>query len=136
MMGKIFFMIALIPFSVLAALEEDVRCFSSNTNKVNLKFVEIYNGEAILGYVKYKGSDKVIPLSIYRRSEGVMPNERPVEVKKIWLELINGEVNGKYITITQASNYYEFLYESKSGKKTNLQENFGAYNDDHSDCAW
>lgn len=123
-------------FNALATLEKDVGCFSSDTKKINVKFVNIYDGNAQLGYVEYKNSKTSIPLLFAKKNEEDTEEGRPAERTTTWLEIIDGKVNGQYTIMSQGARYYSFLYEGKNGKTTTLNENLDAYNEDHSDCIW
>jgi len=98
--------------------------------------VNIYDEKVELGYVEYKDSLKPIPLIFKNQSEDDAEVGRPAQMTTTWLEIVDGNLNGKYIIISQGARYYSFIYISKAGKKTTLNENLDAYNDDHSDCVW
>lgn len=123
-------------FNTLASLDKNVGCFSSDSKKVNVKFVNVYDDDASLSYVKYKNSKQSIPLIFSTKSEEDVAEGRPAEITTTWLEIINGQLNGQYIVMSQGARYYSFVYKNKFGKTVSLNENPDAYNDSHSDCIW
>ncbi|WP_297197558.1 hypothetical protein [uncultured Pluralibacter sp.] len=136
-MKKIVFLLsALMSFNTLASLDKHVGCFSSDSKKINLKFVSFYDNDVPLGYVQYKNSKQSIPLLFSTRSEENTEGGRPAEIITTWLEIINGHFNGQYLVRSQGARFYGFVYKNKSGKTVSLNENLDAYNDGYSDCIW
>ena len=137
-MKKLFFLTAfLLSFNASASLNRIVGCFSSDSKNVNVKLVNIEDDGALLGYVRYKNSQKPIYLVFSKSSEEEVGEGRPREKTITWLEIINGKVNGQYEVMSQGARYYSFIYRGNNGRKPIvLNENFMAYNSSHSDCIW
>jgi len=123
-------------FNTLASLDKNVGCFSSDSKKINVKFVSIYDADIPLSYVQYKNSKKSIPLIFSTQNEEDFAEGRPVEVTTTWLEIINGKYNGQYTVVSQGARYYGFFYKNNTGNSVSLNENTDAYNDNRSDCIW
>ncbi|TPG55420.1 hypothetical protein [Ewingella americana] len=136
-MNKIIFLLGFcISFNALASLDKYVGCFSSDTKKINVKFVSISDDNIPLSYVIYKNAQQPIPLIFSKKDEEEVGDGRPAEKTTTWLEVIDGKFNGQYIVMSQGARYYSFIYKNKNGKQVSLNENLDAYNDDHSDCIW
>lgn len=123
----------LIPSFLFAKQQAFVGCFSSGN--INVKYVEISHGDALLGYVVYGKSSVFIPLAFMKKSEMTF-DDRPSEFIVTWSEVIDGRVNGLYEVATQGARFNTFYYKSLSGKRTIFEENIGAYTNDGNDCKW
>ncbi|EAM8732285.1 hypothetical protein Q6Y00_004386 [Salmonella enterica] len=126
-------MVYLIPFFLLAKQQIIVGCFSSGN--INLKYTEIFYGDASLGYVVYEKSSRFIPLAFIKKTEMVF-DDRPSELTYSWSEVIDGKVNGLYVVSSQGARFNSFYYKSKTGSIFNFQENIDAYNKSGTDCIW
>lgn len=136
-MSKIIFLLSIfISFNVLATLNKEVGCFSSDSKKINVKFVSVYDDGVYLGYVKYKNAKDSIPLLFSSINQEENSEGRPEETTTTWLEIIDGKLNGQYVVMSQGARYYNFIYKGKNGKTISLNENLDAYNDEHSNCIW
>lgn len=135
---KIFIYIlgACISFNAGASLNREIGCFSSNSKKINVKFVSVYDDEVPLSYVIYKNSHQSIPLVFLKKNAEGNDPDRPAEITTTWLEVIGGKINGQYTIMSQGARYYNFNYKGNNGKSISLNENLDAYNDNHSDCIW
>ncbi|MDY0973321.1 hypothetical protein [Siccibacter turicensis] len=123
----------LMPSFLFAKQQSYVGCFSSVN--INVKYVEVSHGNALLGYVAYGKSSAFIPLAFVKKSEMTF-DDRPSEFTVTWSEVIDGKVNGLYVVTTQGARFNTFYYKSLSGKKTIFEENIGAYTNDGNDCKW
>lgn len=132
----IIILIILFSFSASSAHEKQTGCFSSDSKLINVKFIDIYDDGAHLGYVKYKNSKEPIPLVFSDEKSESVDEDRPIENTTNWLEFIHGKYNGQYIVMSQGARYYQFIYKSISGRTISLNENLEAYNNDRSDCIW
>lgn len=126
----------LIIFSVAAKVEKNISCFTSKNNKVKLKYVEIYDDGATLGYVKYSRSMFSIPLVFISKTESEVEGGRPLERNLTWLEVVDGKLNGKYEVMSQGGRYYSFIYKGSSGKSLSFNEDVDAYKVERDDCIW
>lgn len=121
------------PFLSLAEQHTVVGCFS--TGNINLKYVEVSNHDALLGYVFYEKSSKFIPLAFMKKSEMTF-DDRPSEFTVTWSEVIDGKVNGLYEVATQGARFNTFYYKSKKDKIIKFEEKIEAYTNDGADCKW
>ncbi|OAT18068.1 hypothetical protein M979_1897 [Buttiauxella noackiae ATCC 51607] len=122
--------------NALAVLDKFVGCFSSDSKKVNVKFVGVYDDSIPLSYVKYKNSQQFIPLLFSKKVEEDVGDGRPAEMTTTWLEVVDGKLSGQYTILSQGARFYSFSYKGKSGKIITMNENIDAYNDDRTDCIW
>ena len=132
----LFFSFFFFSFDVSSALNQYIGCFSSESKKINVKFVEINISDARLAYVKYKNSSKSIPLIYFSSAEEVVAEGRPSEITTTWLEFISGKFSGEYTVLTQGARFYKISYKNNNGKSVDMIENSNAYNDDWSNCLW
>lgn len=128
--------LSLITFSVAAKNERNVSCFTTENNKVKIKYVEINDDGTALGYVNYSKSMSSIPLVFISKTESKVEGGRPVERNITWLELVDGKLNGKYEIMSQGGRYYSFIYKGSNGKSLSFNEDVDAYNADRDDCIW
>lgn len=128
--------LSLISFSVAAKIERTTSCFSSDNNKMKLKYVEIYDNKTPLSYVKYSKSTSSIPLVFSKETEEEVEGGRPAERNTTWLEVVDGKINGKYEIMSQGGRYYSFIYKGSNGKEVNFNEDVDAYNSEQDDCIW
>lgn len=112
----------------------DVRCFSSENGKVNFKLVLFSDKSWSGGYVKYQRSQDTIPIIVLEETSIVNSNERPNEISFVWVEILKGKANGKYVGLRQGANFYELGYISINNKKTAFLQNDAAFRND--ECYW
>ncbi|ELQ6127255.1 hypothetical protein R2255_004317 [Cronobacter dublinensis] len=132
---RILVLVFLYCLSFLAAAKTNfiVGCFSSNG--INLKYVEINDENALLGYVLYEKSSEFIPLAFVGKSE-ITFDDRPSEFTVTWSEVVSGKINGIYIVSTQGARFDNFYYKGKNNKIVQFKENIEAYSSDGKDCKW
>lgn len=100
----------------------DVHCFASPNDATALELRLYLESEVwVGGLVRYRGSEDFIPL-VFEHEEMVehVPGG-PGKYRSTWLEVVDGEVNGKYEVFTQRAAVYDFAYLSRtSGERLDL----------------
>jgi len=127
----------LIVSSANAKTYVDLRCFSSPNDKINIE-LRMYQDDEIGwvgGQVRYKQSQEYIPITHLKTESLEDYPDRPSEFEHTWLEIVEGEINGKYIILSQGANVYGFSYTNKqSGKTVDLSQSKGT--DENGNCNW
>lgn len=121
-----------------APLTVEFRCFSTLTKPVIQLEWRIFTepeSKWTSGYVKYKGSSKLINIA-YRDTEILdRPVGRPWEFSTTWVEIVDGRISGEYVVQSQGANIYNFTYKSnRSARKYSFVENNAAYTE--AACNW
>ncbi len=113
-----------------------IRCFSSPNGKINLE-LRTYRDQDIGwigGQVRYKQSESYIPL-VYQGSETIneVP-DRAWEFKHTWLEIVDGQVSGRYTFRSQGAVMWDLHYIHSSGRVIDLSQ--PGHLDENDQCVW
>lgn len=114
----------LVVFTFVASDKITVKCFKSGS--AHVKFVQVSTIDAQPGYVLYKKSSALITLISEKIECEDNDDERPQACNSLWLEVVNGKVNGTY----------QFDYIAIGGVNTKFNEDLDACNSESSDCVW
>lgn len=100
----------------------DVHCFASPDDSTVLELRLYLESEVwVGGLVLYRGADDFIPL-VFEHEEMIedVPGG-PDKYRATWLEVVNGEVTGKYEVFTQRAAIYDFAYlDRTTGERVDL----------------
>lgn len=100
----------------------DVHCFASPDDSTALELRLYLESEVwVGGLVLYRGAEDFIPL-VFEREEKIedVPGG-PGKYRATWLEVVNGEVSGKFELYTQRAEVYDAAYLSRtSGERVDL----------------
>ena len=116
----------------------DFRCLTGGEgNKTHLEwrtFSDIPT-KWVVAYVRYQKSRTPIT-AVFQSSEATQkPKGRPWEFTSHWLEVVDGQVSGEYVVVSQGANIYRFSYTNlRSHKKTEFWQDLAAMKDDQ--CEW
>ena len=133
----------LLPLSALAAsgdapVSVDCRCLTESaaqTIRLEWRIFSDPNSNWSGGYVRYKGSSKVIPIVPVKSEVGDKPEGRPWEYITTWAEIVDGRIAGQYVVTTQGANIYGFDYKNlRNGKQYSFSQDIGS--DDGKKCSW
>ena len=106
-------------------VDVDTRCFQfpgQPDKLVQLRLFFADRGANSFAFVRYGGSKKWIPLVLAHRK--LVPTGEPdrVEVDTEWLEVVDEQVNGRYLLVSQGAEIGGFDYVNrKTGKKTEFE---------------
>ncbi|HEX7863312.1 MAG TPA: hypothetical protein VF555_00095 [Variovorax sp.] len=133
----------LLPLSASAAsvdspVSVDYRCLTESTAQsihLEWRMFSDPNSNWSGGYVRYKGSTRVITIVPVKREVGDKPEGRPWEYITTWAEIVDGRIEGQYVVTTQGANIYGFDYKNlRSGKQYSFSQDIGP--DDGKKCSW
>ncbi len=100
----------------------DVHCFASPDDDTALELRLYLESEVwVGGLVLHRGADDFVPL-VFEREEMIedVPGG-PDKYRATWLEVVDGEVTGKYEVFTQRAAVYDFAYLNRgTGEREDL----------------
>lgn len=132
--------ILLLPLSASAGepLSSDFRCLTeTSSGAIRLEWRVFSDPDTRWsgGYVRYKGSKRVIPIVPVKTEIGDRPEGRPWEYTTTWVEIVDGRIAGQYVVTTQGANIYGFDYRNlRNGKPYAFSQDTGS--DDGKKCTW
>ncbi len=100
----------------------DVHCFSSPDDATALELRLYLESEVwVGGLVLHRGADDFIPLSFEHEEMIEDVPGGPDKYRATWLEVVDGEVTGKYEVFTQRAEVYDFAYLNRTtGERVDL----------------
>lgn len=119
-------------------VEVDFRCLTGGeSNPVHLEwrtFADVPT-KWVAAYVRYQKSRTPITL-VFKSSEATeTPKGRPWAFTSHWLEVVDGQVSGEYVVVSQGANIYGFRYTNfRSRKTTDFWQDLAAMQGDA--CVW
>ena len=131
---------ALLPLllAIAPVHADEVRCLTGGDgDRIHLawKLPEAGAGNERVSYVRYAGKTQWLRLTLLSQDSTEMAEGRPWQFDSVWLEHLDGTVNGRYLISTQGARIYGFDYvHARSGRQTAFHEDIGATTDNG--CQW
>ena len=116
--------LTLLPFSSYAIEEPsiDTRCFISVDNKIKMRLLTVAAKEWGGGYVQYGEKKSKISIVETKESEETLLEGRPAIVDEEWVEVVDGNINGKYHFTYQGAIFDKIEYINKKGVKFQFKQ--------------
>lgn len=100
----------------------DVRCYASPDDEIALE-LRLYTDSEIWvgGLVRYRGSEDFITLVPQGEETVEEVPGRPWKYKTTWLEIVDGQIHGRYEVYSQGALTYDFVYVGReTGERVDL----------------
>ncbi|WP_431823959.1 hypothetical protein [Burkholderia sp. F1] len=111
-----------IALPAFAEVSTEVLCFRTDGDKPVRFELRTYYDDATQwsgGMVRYAKSKTVIPLLLKHEDHETLVEGRPPQYTTIWLEMIDGKINGEYVMASQGGVVHSMTYTSaRTGKQT------------------
>ena len=107
----------------------DTRCFISMDNKIKMRLLTVAAKEWGGGYVQYGEKKSKISIVETKESEEILLEGRPAIVDEEWVEVVDGNINGKYHFTYQGAIFDKIEYINKKGVKFQFKQADHDYDD-------
>ena len=107
----------------------DTRCFISMDNKIKMRLLTVSAKEWGGGYVQYGEKKSKISIVETKESEETLLEGRPAIVDEEWVEVVDGNINGKYHFTYQGAIFDKIEYISPKGVKFQFKQTDYDYDD-------
>ena len=106
------------------------RCFISVDNKIKMRMLTVAAKDWGGGYVQYGENKSKISIVEAKQTEEVLLEGRPAIVDEEWVEVVDGNINGKYHFTYQGAIFDKIEYINKKGVKFQFKQ----VDYDYDDC--
>ena len=107
----------------------DSRCFISVNNKTKMRLMTLSMHGWAGGYVQYGIKNEKIPVVLTKLSSETLIKGRPPLVDSEWVEVVDGNINGKYHFTYQGAIFDKIEYISPKGVKFQFKQTDYDYDD-------